>query len=173
MKIKTLLVGLVLITMLGISSCKKKNDYTHLYTGDYKVAVTQNLTVIAPIYGEIPLQEEIINGTAKILKDDNEGDSKVKILMSFREGGIYYLDASCGEKDMRIENKNVNTTHLISNYNNVRFEYSFMGATVTPQNISWTTPVSGKCTTHVGETSQKTYNVDGTLKFMFSPLNEN
>ena len=173
MKIKTLLVGFVLITMLGISSCKKKNDYTQLYTGDYKVTITQNLTVVAPIYGEIPLQEEYIYGTAQIVKDENEGDSNVKILMSFSEGGIYYLDAYCDQTNMQIKNKKVNITHSISNYNNVRFEYTLEGGTAAPQNISWTSSVSGKCTTHVGESLQKTYNVDVTLKFMFSPLNEN
>lgn len=165
MKIKTLLVCLIVV--LGLSSCDKE-DYTDLYTGYYDVKVTQSLTVIAPIYGEIPLQEENIYGTAQIVKDENEGNSNVKILMSFREGGIYYLDAYCDQTCMRIENKSVNTTHVINNYNNVRFNYTLNAANVYPQDMSWTSKVSGTCTTHAWETSQKTYNVSGTLKFTFT-----
>jgi hypothetical protein len=96
-----------LLAVIGFSSCNNE-DYTDLYTGYYDVKVTQNLKVIAPIYGEIPLQEENIYGTAQIVKDENEGDSNVKILMSFRQGGIYYLDAYCDQTCMRIENKKVN-----------------------------------------------------------------
>ena len=165
MKIKTLLV--CLLVAVGLSSCNNE-DYTDLYTGYYDVKVTQSLTVIAPIYGEIPLQEENIYGTAQIVKDENEGDSNVKILMSFREGGIYYLDAYCDQTCMRIENKSVNTTHVINNYNNVRFNYTLNAANVYPQDMSWTSKVSGTCTTHAWETSQKTYNVSGTLKFTFT-----
>ena len=165
MKIKTLLV--CLLVAVGLSSCNNE-DYTDLYTGYYDVKVTQSLTVIAPIYGEIPLQEENIYGTAQIVKDENEGDSNVKILMSFREGGIYYLDAYCDQTCMRIENKSVNTTHVINNYNNVRFNYTLNAANVYPQDMSWTSKVSGTCTTHAWESSQKTYNVSGTLKFTFT-----
>ena len=165
MKIKTLLV--CLLVAVGLSSCNNE-DYTDLYTGYYDVKVTQSLTVIAPIYGEIPLQEENIYGTAQIVKDENEGNSNVKILMSFREGGIYYLDAYCDQTCMRIENKSVNTTHVINNYNNVRFNYTLNAANVYPQDMSWTSKVSGTCTTHAWESSQKTYNVSGTLKFTFT-----
>ena len=169
MKIKTLLV--CLLVAVGLSSCNNE-DYTDLYTGYYDVKVTQSLTVIAPIYGEIPLQEENIYGTAQIVKDENEGDSNVKILMSFREGGIYYLDAYCDQTCMRIEDKNVNTTHIINPYNNVRFNYTLKGANVYPQDMYWTSNVSGTCTTNAWETSHKTYNVSGTLKFTFTQ-NEN
>ena len=127
-----------------------------MYTGDYKVTITQNLTVVAPIYGEIPLQEENIYGTAQIVKDENEGNSNVKILMSFRQGGIYYLDAYCDQTCMRIEDKNVNTTHIINPYNNVRFDYTLKGANVYPDDMSWTSRVAGTCTTNAWETSQKT-----------------
>ena len=169
MKIKILLFGL--LAVIGFSSCNNE-DYTDLYTGYYDVKVTQNLKVIAPIYGEIPLQEEYIYGTAQIVKDENEGDSNVKILMSFREGGIYYLDAYCDQTCMRIEDKNVNTTHIINPYNNVRFNYTLKGANVYPQDMYWTSNVSGTCTTNAWETSHKTYNVSGTLKFTFTQ-NEN
>lgn len=162
MKIKMLLV--CLLAVIGFSSCNK-NDYTDLYTGYYDVKVTQNLKVIAPIYGEIPLQEENIYGTAQIVKDENEGDSNVKILMSFRDGGIYYLNARCEETYMGIENKIVNTTHEIGQYNEVRFDYTLNGANVYPQDISWTSRVNGKCITNVWESSQKTYDVSGTLNF--------
>ena len=170
MKIKMLLV--CLLAVIGFSSCNNE-DYTDLYTGYYDVKVTQNLKVIAPIYGEIPLQEEYIYGTAQIVKDENEGDSNVKILMSLKEGGLYYLDAYCDQTCMRIENKSVNTTHIISPYNNVRFNYTLNGANVYPQDLTWTSNVSGTCTTNAWETSQKIYNVSGTLKFTFTKKENN
>ena len=170
MKIKMLLV--CLLAVIGFSSCNNE-DYTDLYTGNYNVKVTQSLTVIAPIYGEIPLQEKNIYGTAQIVKDENEGDSRVKILMSLKEGGLYYLDAYCDQTCMRIENKSVNTTHIISPYNNVRFNYTLNGANVYPQDLTWTSNVSGTCTTNAWETSQKIYNVSGTLKFTFTKKENN
>ena len=170
MKIKMLLV--CLLAVIGFSSCNNE-DYTDLYTGYYDVKITQNLKVIAPIYGEIPLQEENIYGTAQIVKDENEGDSNVKILMSFRQGGIYYLDAYCDQTCMRIENKDVNATHIINSYNNVRFDYTLNGANVYPDDMSWTSRVAGTCTTNAWENSQKTYEVSGTLKFTFTQNTNN
>lgn len=160
------------MAFIGLGSCDKE-DYTNLYTGEYEVTVTQDLTVIAPIYGEIPLPEKNIYGTARVVKDENEGDSNVKILMSFRESSIYYLDAICNETNMRIENKIVNNSHVISNYGTVLFDYTLNGAIVYPDDFTWISGVNGKCVTNAYSNSQKTYNVSGTLKFKFTPIDNN
>jgi hypothetical protein len=74
---------------------------------------------------------------------------------------------------MRIENKDVNTTHIINSYNNVRFDYTLNGANVYPDDMSWTSRVAGTCTTNAWENSQKTYEVSGTFKFTFTQNTNN